>query len=150
MGGGPLYLVDGGHVHRAFMHVDDANTAFQALLDNREKSRNEIYNLGNPDNNLTIRELAILMRELYEEITGVKSTSELVEVTGEEFYGEGYEDADRLVPDTRKIRSLGWSPRHDLRATFRGAMEEYLRHPEQIAGLITPVVRTLRTGTGGQ
>jgi GDP-D-mannose 3', 5'-epimerase len=150
MGGGPLYLVDGGHVHRAFLHVDDASEAFQVLLDRREKSRNEIYNVGNPDNNLTIRELAILMRELYEEITGEESRSELVEVTGEEFYGEGYEDADRLVPDTRKLCSLGWRPRYDIRATFRGAMEEYLQHPERMAGLISPVVRTLRTGTGGR
>jgi UDP-apiose/xylose synthase len=48
-------------------------------------------------------------------------------VCGEEFYGLGYEDSDRLPPDITKIRSLGWEPRRDLRTTLRDAMEHYLR-----------------------
>jgi UDP-apiose/xylose synthase len=125
--GGPMRLVEGGAVHRAFLHISDANAAFQAILDQPERTRNQIYNVGNPDNNVTIRELAHLMRELYEELTGDPATSELVDVCGEEFYGLGYEDSDRLPPDITKIRSLGWEPRRDLRTTLRDAMEHYLR-----------------------
>jgi UDP-apiose/xylose synthase len=124
--GGPLRLVDGGEVKRAFMHIEDANAGFQAILEHREESRNQIFNLGNPANNLTIRELSRLMLELYEELTGVPSVSQLVEISGEEFYGVGYEDSSRLPPDVSKLRALGWSPRHDIRSTLRDAMAYYL------------------------
>lgn len=124
--GGPLRLVDGGTVHRAFLHIADANAAFQTILDHPHQTRNQIYNIGNPANNITIRELALLMIDVYQEITGAVVRSELVDICGEEFYGAGYEDSDRLPPDITKIRSLGWEPQRDLRTTLRDAMEYYL------------------------
>ena len=66
------------------------------------------------------------MIELYEELTGRRPQSEVVTATGEEFYGPGYEDGDRLPPDISKLRALGWEPRHDLRSTLREAMMFYL------------------------
>ena len=62
------------------------------------------------------------MLELYEELTGRPGLVALVEISGEEFYGPGYEDSSRLPPDVAKLRPLGWAPRHDIRATFRDAM----------------------------
>lgn len=124
--GGPLHLVDGGHVARAFLHIEDANQAFQILIDNPDRTRNEIFNMGNPENNITIRELALLMMDIYEELTGEKPRSKLIDVSGEEFYGKGYEDSTRLPPDIRKLGALGWRPRHDVHKTFRDAMGYYL------------------------
>jgi len=124
--GGPIRLVDGGHVRRTFLHIDDANAAFQAVLDHPEESRNQVYNVGNPANDATVREVAQLMLSLYEELEGVRPASEVVEITGEEFYGPGYEDGTRLPPDIAKIRRLGWTPRYDLRSTLRDAMRYYL------------------------
>jgi UDP-apiose/xylose synthase len=124
--GGPIRLVDGGHVRRTFLHIDEANAAFQAILDHPEESRNEVYNVGNPANDVMVREVAHLMLELYEELAGVAPVSELVEITGDEFYGPGYEDGTRLPPDIAKMRRLGWEPQHDLRATLRDAMRYYL------------------------
>jgi UDP-apiose/xylose synthase len=123
--GGPLRLVDGGRVHRSFTHIEDANLAFQILLEH-PKARNAIFNIGNPMNNITIRGFAELMVELYEELTGLPATSKLVEIGGEEFYGPGYEDGDRLPPDIGRLRALGWVPRHGLRKTLRDAMQYYL------------------------
>jgi UDP-apiose/xylose synthase len=124
--GGPIRLVDGGEAKRAFMHIKDANTAFQTILDQPEAARNQIYNMGNPANNFTIREVSALMLELYEELTGAPPVSPVVEMSGEEFYGVGYEDSSRLPPDISKLRALGWAPRHDMRSTFRDAMIYYL------------------------
>ncbi len=123
--GGPMYLVNGGHVHRTFTHVADASAAFLTLLSHPGASR-QIFNLGNPANDTSIRELAELMRELFTELTGRRPASELVEVSGNEFYGEGYDDTDRVPPDVTKLRSLGWEPTRDLRSTMRDAMEYYL------------------------
>lgn len=124
--GGPIRLVNGGHVHRAFLHISDANAAFQTLLDRREDARNGIFNIGNPANNTTIRELALLMMDVYHDITGRDPISRVEDISGEAFYGPGYEDGDRLPPDITKLRRLGWEPRLDLRATLAETMSHYL------------------------
>lgn len=126
MGSGPLYLVDGGTVHRAFLHIADAMDAIQVLLDRPNETRNQIYNVGNPDNNVTIRELAELMSAVYEQLTGERPPSAMVDVSGEVFYGAGYEDSDRLPPDISKMVALGWRPRYDLWETLQDAMGYYL------------------------
>jgi len=126
MGNGPMYLVDGGQVHRAFLHIADAMEAMQIILDRPEETRNQIFNVGNPDNNVTIRELAEMMLAVYEELTGEQAGSQLRDVSGEEFYGVGYEDSDRMVPNISKMLALGWRPRRDLWITLRDAMGYYL------------------------
>jgi nucleoside-diphosphate-sugar epimerase len=120
-------------VHRAFLHIDDANDAFQALLDHPSETRNRVFNIGNPANNVTIRELAFVMIELYRELTGETPVSRVEEIDGEEFYGVGYEDGDRLPPDVARVRALGWEPRFDLRATLADVMRDYLADPDQLA-----------------
>jgi len=123
---GPMYLVDGGEQMRAFTHIEDANKAFQTLIDHPDETRNEAYNIGNPANNTSIRGLAETMRAIYHEMTGRESGSELVDVSGREFYGEGYEDTSRVPPDISKLGALGWQPTRDLHTTFSDAMAAYL------------------------
>lgn len=130
--GGPMQLVDGGGAHRTFLHIADANRAFQTIIDAPDASRNQIFNVGNPDNNVTIRDLASIMKAVYEELTGETSGSEIIEVTGEEFYGPGYEDSDRLPPDISKMRALGWEPRFGLQETLRETMRYYLQRWEEV------------------
>lgn len=123
--GGPMYLVNGGIVHRSFTHIEDANDAFLILLDH-PSAANEIFNVGNPANDTTIRGFAKLMCEVYEDLTGEVPQSPLVEIDGDEFYGPGYQDTTRVVPDIKKMRSLGWEPSRDLRTAIRDAMQYYL------------------------
>jgi UDP-apiose/xylose synthase len=131
--GGPIRLVNGGGVHRAFLHIDDANDAFQALLDHPDDTRNRVFNIGNPANNVTIRELAFLMIDVYRELTGEMPASRVEDIDGEEFYGAGYEDGDRLPPDVSRVRALGWKPRFDLRAALADVMRDYIAEPDQLA-----------------
>ncbi|HET7564892.1 MAG TPA: hypothetical protein VFJ96_07850, partial [Gemmatimonadaceae bacterium] len=63
-------------------------------------------------------------------ITGTPPVSEVVDISGDAFYGPGYEDSDRLPPDISKLRSLGWAPRYDLRTTIRDAMQAFLTTPQ--------------------
>jgi nucleoside-diphosphate-sugar epimerase len=125
LSGGPMYLVDGGWRRRSFTDIRDASSAFQTLLDH-PGARNEFFNVGNPATSTTVRDIAVLMVELFEELTGQAASSQLVEIDGETFYGEGYEDVDRVVPNIDKMRALGWEPEHDLREIFRSAMAAYL------------------------
>lgn len=123
--GGPIYLVDGGEQRRSFTHIDDANTAFSVLLEH-PGAKNRAFNIGNPANDTSIRDLVDVMMGIYEELTGERPANELVEITGEEFYGTGYEDTNRVVPDISALRSLGWEPQYDLKTTFRETMGSYL------------------------
>lgn len=123
--GGPMYLVDGGEQRRSFVHIDDASEAFSILLDN-PAAINTVFNIGNPGNDVSIRDLVALMMRLYGEMTGVEPQNEIIEVSGEKFYGTGYEDANRVVPDITKLSALGWEAKYDLEATFRSTMDSYL------------------------
>jgi UDP-apiose/xylose synthase len=123
--GGPIYLVNGGAQHRCFTHIKDASEAFTTILED-PRSVNEIYNIGNPDTNVSMLGLAQLMKRLYGELTGTKPDNEYVEIDGEEFYGKGYEDMDRVPPDVAKLRGLGWEPERDLETIFREAIQFYL------------------------
>jgi UDP-apiose/xylose synthase len=123
--GGPMHLVDGGHVHRTFLSIYDANEAFQTVLDHPE-ARNQIFNFGNPGNDVTIRDLSTLMTDIYTRLAGEAPRCEVVEVSGEAFYGKGYEDMDRVPPDISKLVALGWEPKHDLAATLEQTINYYL------------------------
>lgn len=125
--GGPIHLVDGGEQRRSFTYIDDANEAFSVLLDN-PKAINEAFNIGNPANDISIRESVALMMRLYEEFTGITPQNEIVDISGEAFYGAGYEDSNRVVPDISKLEALGWRPRYNLEQTFGATMASYLEH----------------------
>ena len=56
-------------------------------------------------------------------LTGTTPDNEFIEISGEDFYGDGYEDMDRVPPDITKLRHLGWEPTRDMRQTFTDAME---------------------------
>jgi len=132
--GGPIHLVDGGAQRRSFTHIDDASDAFTILLDS-PGAVNEIFNIGNPVTDTSMRELAIYMMELYEEITGKKAENELIDISGEDFYGVGYEDMNRVPPDISKLRALGWEPTRGMHQTFADAIE-YNLDPRVHAGIL--------------
>jgi UDP-apiose/xylose synthase len=132
--GGPMYLVDGGEQRRSFTHIVDASEAFTFMLDSPE-AVNQIYNIGNPDTDTSIRELASYMASLYEDLTGRRPENELIEISGEDFYGVGYEDMDRVPPDISKLRALGWEPKRGMRETFVDAME-YNLNPKIHASIV--------------
>ena len=60
-----IQLVDGGAQKRSFTYVDDGIDALMRIIDNKDgKATGKIYNIGNPVNNYSIRELAHMMLEL--------------------------------------------------------------------------------------
>ncbi|HVH07333.1 MAG TPA: hypothetical protein VNE71_15185, partial [Myxococcota bacterium] len=83
---------------------------------------------GNEKGEIRIDALAELMRKTYAEITGDASFKNhpIEQITGEKFYGSGYEDCDRRVPSIEKARRLlGWSAKTSLQDTLRITMQYY-------------------------
>ena len=70
------------------------------------------------------------MREIYDErfrLPGQPRAS-IATISGRDFYGEGYDDSDRRIPDITKAQTLlGWQPRFSVRETVELTMEYYVR-----------------------
>jgi UDP-apiose/xylose synthase len=128
----PLRLVDGGRNRRVFTYIDDGIDAVMAIIEKPDRAERQVFNIGNPANELTIGELARRMAALYAELApaGTSRAVEIVTASGKEFYGPGYEDFDRRIPDISKARErLGWIPKtaidDTLRATIRAFVHDY-------------------------
>lgn len=125
--GGPLRLVDGGLARRSYTFIKDAVTAFEVVLKHIDSDcYNQIVNIGSPSNETTIRGLALLMKDLWFTLTGKTSKSDLVDISGEVFYGKGYADCDRRIPDIQKLTALGWAPQYSLESTVKETMRYYI------------------------
>lgn len=125
----PMYLVNGGTNKRVFTYIDDAVDAIELILENEDRHfTNEIVNIGARGNETTIRGFAIFMRELYQELSPDGSLPELKEVSGEEFYGEGYEDSERRVPDITKLQEVGWEPKYNLEEALHECITYYIEN----------------------
>jgi UDP-apiose/xylose synthase len=124
----PLQLVDGGHHRRTVVSIYEGIDALLLMLDRPDKARNQFFNIGNRNNEVTIAELAELMRRCYAEITGdPRYRDHPIEiVSSAAFYGEGYEDCDRRMPKTdRAEQLLGWVPHASVREILLETMTYY-------------------------
>jgi UDP-glucose 4-epimerase len=100
----PITVFGDGQQARCYAYVGDVVDALEQLV-LAEKAAGQIFNLGS-DEEVTIEELAHRVRK----ITG--SRSEVVHVSYDEAYGEGFEDMRRRVPSLEKInRWIGYRPK---------------------------------------
>lgn len=124
--GTPMRLVNGGHQRRAYTYIADAVDCIGRIIANPNGvCSKQIFNIGSPANEVSIRELALKMRAIYAHHwwDGRHDLPELIDVSGTDFYGEGYDDTDRRIPDITKATTLlGWQPRYDLDATLACSM----------------------------
>jgi UDP-glucose 4-epimerase len=96
-----------GNQSRVFCHVEDAIAGLLALL-KHESSIGDVFNIGG-EGEISINELAAKV------ISSTNSVSKIKHILYTDAYPVGFEDMQRRVPDTTKIRTLtGWAPRHDL------------------------------------
>jgi nucleoside-diphosphate-sugar epimerase len=114
--GEPIKLVDGGTQKRAFTYIDDGIAALMAIIANPDGiASGKIYNIGNPANNFSVRELATMMLELavtYPEYRDLAAQVEIVETTADQYYGKGYQDVQNRVPKIdNTCADLDWRPR---------------------------------------
>ncbi|KAH8880422.1 NAD(P)-binding protein [Thozetella sp. PMI_491] len=121
--GEDLMLVDGGAQSRCFADVEDGVDALMKIIENPDGvASGKIYNIGNPANRCSIRDLAAGMLEIAAARPGISRASskvKLVDIAGAEYYGLGYQDMQDRVPTIRNTcADLHWNPSVPLVATL--------------------------------
>jgi UDP-glucose 4-epimerase len=118
LAGQPITIYGDGTQSRVFCHVADAVKAI-LILASDDKAIGEVYNIGGVGET-TIKQLAEKI------IERTKSTSAITYTAYDDAYPAGYEDMQRRVPDTTKIKNaIGWSPKHTLDSIIDDVAAEF-------------------------
>ena len=128
--GDPISLVDGGKRRRSYTYVSDGIEALMRIIENKNGGASgRIYNIGNPDNQYSVRELAEMMLEIARGIPEYRDGAaqvELREVSANDYYGAGYQDVEHRVPDVSHTKKeLHWEPTVDMRSALTRIFEAY-------------------------
>jgi UDP-glucose 4-epimerase len=103
----PISIYGDGTQSRVFCHVQDAVKAILTLAAN-DSAIGQVYNIGGTGET-TIKQLAEKI------IERTKSTSSITYTPYDQAYPAGFEDMQRRVPDTTKIKNaIGWEPKNSL------------------------------------
>jgi nucleoside-diphosphate-sugar epimerase len=125
-----VQLVDGGRQRRCFTGISDGIDALMKMIENSGgRASRRIYNVGNPANSLSVRELASEMLRIaatYPEYRDNAAKVHLVDTTAAEYYGKGYQDVENRVPKIDNIcADLQWSPRVSMQEALRQIFDAY-------------------------
>lgn len=124
-----LQVVDAGQQRRTFMAVQDLVEAVCRIVERPEACRNQILNLGNPSNDISIAELARLLCDVFATRVPSAPPARLRNVTAAELYGEGYDDSEARIPEIEKAKHLlDWQPRLSLTQMLPEIVDSYLQH----------------------
>jgi UDP-4-amino-4-deoxy-L-arabinose formyltransferase/UDP-glucuronic acid dehydrogenase (UDP-4-keto-hexauronic acid decarboxylating) len=157
--GTPILLVDGGKQRRCFTDVDEGIEALYRVVANKSGNCDGgIFNIGNPDNEASIKELAEMivaafdsnpLRPFYPPFAGFQ------EIESARYYGAGYEDVQHRRPSIRNAqRSIDWTPAISTRESVERTVDWFLQQHARENGFVvdaanvTPRAPRTRTPAG--
>jgi UDP-4-amino-4-deoxy-L-arabinose formyltransferase/UDP-glucuronic acid dehydrogenase (UDP-4-keto-hexauronic acid decarboxylating) len=134
--GRPVMLVGGGRQKRCFTDLDDGIECLLKIIEDKRRVCNgKIFNIGNPDNETTIRKLTHLLVEKFERhplrnrfpaFAGFKN------VSGAVYYGKGYQDIPHRKPSIANARRLlNWRPSTGIAESLDKTLDYFLKRAAQ-------------------
>lgn len=110
-----LNLVDGGSQIRCFTYISDGIEALIKIIENKNNCADkQIFNIGNPYNELNIKDLAYKVRQFalrYDKLKDNADKVEIIVTDSSQYYGSSYQDVNRRVPSIKRAETiLGWKP----------------------------------------
>jgi len=94
----PITVYGTGKQSRCFLHVKDVIGALTKLI-NEPKAVGEVFNIGSQEE--------VSIEQLAKEVISLTNSKSVIEyISYDKAYEEGFEDMQRRVPDTTKIRQL--------------------------------------------
>jgi nucleoside-diphosphate-sugar epimerase len=136
-----IKLVDGGSQKRAFTYIDDGIDALLKIIDNPAGvASGQIYNIGNPKNNYSVKELAEMMLALaleYPEYRSHAKKVKLIKTSAAQYYGKGYQDVQNRVPKiTNTCKDLDWRPTVNMQQAMKHIFDFYRGHVAEARQLV--------------
>ncbi|MCL2790282.1 MAG: bifunctional UDP-4-amino-4-deoxy-L-arabinose formyltransferase/UDP-glucuronic acid oxidase ArnA [Desulfobulbus sp.] len=129
--GAPIRLVDGGRQKRCFTDVHDGVECLFRIIENKDgRCNGRIFNIGNPDNEYSMQELAAILREKFavhplRQHFPPDGGIQYIEALA--FYGEGYQDVQHRRPSIRQARTiLGWEPAVPFEQSVSATLDYFL------------------------
>jgi nucleoside-diphosphate-sugar epimerase len=121
--GQPITVYGAGSQRRAYTHVIDICEAILDIV--FSDCRNEIWNIGNPENEMSILDTARLVVEVTKEKFPDKDP-EITFVDPRDIHGKFFAEAVDKVPFIEKINTkIGWSPRFEAKQIVSDVLDYY-------------------------
>ncbi|WP_445497620.1 bifunctional UDP-4-amino-4-deoxy-L-arabinose formyltransferase/UDP-glucuronic acid oxidase ArnA [Photorhabdus sp. SF281] len=130
--GSPIKLVDGGEQKRCFTDINDGIEALFRIIENRGGlCDGQIVNIGNPTNEASIRQLAEMLLDSFEnhELRGhFPPFAGFKKIESGSYYGKGYQDVEHRKPSIKNAeRLLDWKPTIEMKQTINETLDFFLR-----------------------
>ncbi len=141
--GTPILLVDGGAQRRCFTDVDEGIECLFRIIENKDgKCDGRIFNIGNPDNEASIKELAQSLvtafdqhplRSCYPPFAGFQEIESIA------YYGKGYEDVQHRRPSIKNAQAvIGWTPTIPTATSVERTLDWFVQQHARDHGLSVP------------
>ncbi len=130
--GTPIKLIDGGAQKRCFTDVREGVDALFRIIENKDGlCDGKIINIGNPDNEASIKQMAEILLEKFEAhplrhhfpaFAGFKAVESF------SYYGAGYQDVSHRRPSIRNAQKyIQWTPTISTEETIETTLDYFLR-----------------------
>ncbi|MDO4218562.1 MAG: bifunctional UDP-4-keto-pentose/UDP-xylose synthase [Synergistaceae bacterium] len=121
-------LVDGGAQRRSFTWVGDAIEGLAEIIADKNNNANgEIFNIGNPSNNYSIKEMAEIIIDEAKKFpcfAEAANATTLKIMDSRTYYGKTYDDMQNRVPSVEKMKNFfGWESKTTLRDAIRYTLD---------------------------
>ncbi|MDG4576915.1 MAG: NAD-dependent epimerase/dehydratase family protein [Defluviicoccus sp.] len=127
--GQPMTIFHTGEQTRAFLSAVDLTLFLVEFMDKALASGQQVFNVGNPSNRITVRALADHIN------ARLGNPSTVVYADAKKIHGALYEEAVSIhkTPVIDRARALGWEPRVDLEALIDETIDFYRQHEDMRA-----------------
>lgn len=130
--GTPIKLIDGGNQKRCFTDIADGVECLFRIIENPHQGCDgQIINIGNPDNEISIKGLAEMLVKKFQEHplrSNFPPFAGFQEVESSSYYGSGYQDLQHRRPSIRKAKQLlKWEPSVRLEQSVEQTLDFFLR-----------------------
>jgi UDP-4-amino-4-deoxy-L-arabinose formyltransferase/UDP-glucuronic acid dehydrogenase (UDP-4-keto-hexauronic acid decarboxylating) len=133
--GSPIKLIEGGKQKRCFTDISDGIEALFRIIENKDgRCDGQIINIGNPENEASIKELAEMLLACFERHplrNNFPPFAGFRDVESSDYYGKGYQDVEHRKPSIRNAkRCLNWTPTVPMEETVEHTLDFFLRTVE--------------------
>lgn len=128
-----ISLVNGGSQRRSFTWIGDGIEGLMKIIENKNgRADNEIFNIGNPANNYSVKELAELVVDEAKKFPEFREAAEaavLDVIPSALYYGKSYDDMQNRIPSVKKMeQKLGWTPSTGMNELLNRTIAWYAEH----------------------